>query len=346
MNKGKPNISIIVPVYNVEKYLVRCLDSIFKQPFLGTFEVIAVDDGSTDNSLQILKNYQEKEARLKIIEHGVNKRQSIARTNGMKAAAGDYIMHVDSDDWLMPDILENLYQKCLKANVDIVAFNYLKENEKGERTYVNGITKELITTDKQKAQPFFYGASVTKMVKRELTENMIYGEYGYPSTGDLIYCSEILLKAGKILVLPESLYVYFENPESITMTSTPIKYLANQRLILNSIEHLVSKYNPNAEFVKNVLNYFEKWIFLSIANNHLFFKDDFMKRKENISFLFNSQLLSQNNVNRIVLCLNNRFISLLEVTSRFGFRMTYRIISSYIRKTLTNLFQNTFIPKN
>ena len=78
LNNIKPNLSIIVPVYNVEKYLVRCLDSIFVQNFSGTFEVIAVDDASTDNSLEILKSYSKNESRLKIIEHKSNKNLSIS----------------------------------------------------------------------------------------------------------------------------------------------------------------------------------------------------------------------------------------------------------------------------
>ena len=115
--KTKPNISIIVPVYNVEKYLVRCLDSIFTQNFSGTFEVIAVEDASTDNSLKVLKSYQAKEHGLKVIEHRINKNLSLARATGVSACSGDYIMHVDSDDWLLSNALENLYAKFVQHQV-------------------------------------------------------------------------------------------------------------------------------------------------------------------------------------------------------------------------------------
>jgi len=166
----RPNISVIVPVYNVEKYLVRCLDSIVKQQFSGTYEVIAVEDASSDNSLQILKKYQNNEDRLIIIEQGVNKKLSVARATGMDAATGDYIMHVDSDDWLLPGALEGLFKRCTETNADVIVFNYAREDSEGKRTLVDCIKKEMITTNKIQVQPHFFGTVVNKIVKRSLAE--------------------------------------------------------------------------------------------------------------------------------------------------------------------------------
>ena len=162
MTESNPDLSIIIPVYNVEKYLIRCLDSVFNQQFSGTYEVIAVDDGSTDSCLHVLKGYREKETRLKVIEHGENKKLSVARASGMKAAKGDYIMHVDSDDWLLPNALENLFRKCMELDVDVVVFNHVRENSKGERTNVKSIKKETFTTDKLKVQSYFSKSSTTR----------------------------------------------------------------------------------------------------------------------------------------------------------------------------------------
>lgn len=103
------DISVIVPVYSVEEYLARCLDSIFSQHFSGLFEVIAVDDATTDRSLHILKSYQRTEPRLVVLTHEENKKLSIARTTGMNAARGDSIMHVDADDRL----LSTSYKICI-----------------------------------------------------------------------------------------------------------------------------------------------------------------------------------------------------------------------------------------
>ena len=162
------NISVIVPVYNVEKYLTRCLDSIFNQQFSGTFEVIAVDDCSTDNSLKLLYDYQCNEKRLTVIAHNRNKKLSIARSTGMKVAKGMYIMHVDSDDWILPNTFEKLFEKCNETNADVLVFNYRRENDQGQRYSNNEIKNNYVTNDKLKAQKYFFGATVNKIVKKEL----------------------------------------------------------------------------------------------------------------------------------------------------------------------------------
>ena len=328
------NISIIIPVYNSENQIEKCLDSIFSQDFSGVFEVIAVDDGSCDKSIEILKKYQENDPRLKIIEHGINRKLSVARATGMKAATGDYIMHVDSDDWLMPGVLDNLHKKCILTNADVVVFNYIKETRKGKRTFVHSIKNELFTKDKLKVQSFFYGAVWNKIVKKELIEKMVYGEYGYNSTEDLIYCSEILLKAHTFLLLPKYLYVYFKNTQSISSSYTPSKYLSDQIVIIKTIELLFDKYCPQEEIINNILNYFEKWIFLFIAKINFLFKSDFAKSKTYISNIYRSSLLTQNRFDKIIVCMNNRFESLCIVARLFGLRTSIWILYMNFRKKL------------
>ena len=103
-------ISIIIPVYNTEKYLKKCLDSIINQT-LKSLEIICIDDCSTDNCLHILKEYQLKDNRIKIIEQKENKGQGVARNLGLNIAEGEYIMFLDPDDWLELNALEILYKK-------------------------------------------------------------------------------------------------------------------------------------------------------------------------------------------------------------------------------------------
>ena len=122
-------ISIIIPVYNTEKYLKKCLDSIINQT-LKSLEIICIDDCSTDNSLHILKEYQLKDNRIKIIEQKENKGQGVARNLGLNIAEGEYIMFLDPDDWLELNALEILYKKSKETNADIIHFNYIEENEK------------------------------------------------------------------------------------------------------------------------------------------------------------------------------------------------------------------------
>ena len=122
-------ISIIIPVYNTEKYLKKCLDSIINQT-LKSLEIICIDDCSTDNCLHILKEYQLKDNRIKIIEQKENKGQGVARNLGLNIAEGKYIMFLDPDDWLELNALEILYKKSKETNADIIHFNYIEENEK------------------------------------------------------------------------------------------------------------------------------------------------------------------------------------------------------------------------
>lgn len=119
-----PEISVIVPVYNVEKYLPQCLDSVINQTFRD-IEIICINDGSTDNSGKILEKYAQKDARIKIITQK-NQGLSVARNNGMAQAAGKYISFVDSDDFIHLAFLETLYQAIIQNNYDIAGCDFQK----------------------------------------------------------------------------------------------------------------------------------------------------------------------------------------------------------------------------
>jgi len=113
----KPIISVIVPVYNVEKYLSKCLDTILNQTF-SNIEIICVNDGSTDNSRKILSDYQKKDSRIKIVDKK-NGGLSSARNAGMKVAVGEFYSFIDSDDWVDETMLEKLYKNTMMFNSDI-----------------------------------------------------------------------------------------------------------------------------------------------------------------------------------------------------------------------------------
>lgn len=123
----KPKVSIIVPIFNVEKYLSRCLDSILCQT-LEEIEIIAINDGSTDLSLDILNKYAAMDRRLKVINKS-NSGVSSARNKGIFLAKGEYIGFVDPDDWIDNEMYEVMYDNALKENVDIVMCTYVREFE-------------------------------------------------------------------------------------------------------------------------------------------------------------------------------------------------------------------------
>ena len=121
---NSPKVSIIVPVYNVEKYLEKCLDSLVNQS-LHDIEIICVNDGSKDDSLDILEKYAKKDSRIKIINKQ-NQGLSAARNDGLKVAAGEYVGYVDSDDWVDLNFYEKLYESAKKYNAEIASGNIIR----------------------------------------------------------------------------------------------------------------------------------------------------------------------------------------------------------------------------
>ena len=117
-----PFFSIIIPVYNVEKYLDRCLESVLKQEF-NDYEIILVDDGSTDTSSYICDSYKQSE-KVTVI-HKDNGGLSSARNCGLDISKGEYIFFVDSDDYICPGTLKILYDNLSRTNVDVIKFNYI-----------------------------------------------------------------------------------------------------------------------------------------------------------------------------------------------------------------------------
>ena len=274
MKAKKPNISIIIPVYNVEKLLVRCLDSVFMQEFTGAFEVIAVDDCSTDSSLQILKKYALNKKNLKIIEHGNNKSISKARTSGMLIAKGDYIMHVDCDDWILPGTLNGLYNKMRSTNADVISFNYLRENSNGKSTRINKISQEFIETNKIKIQKYFVGAVWNKIVKREFIKDLVYMQKSFNHAEDLFYVTEILIRANKFVFITDYYYVYFENLNSLTQTTTLNSQIQILKNITKELKSLLNVYK-NQILIAPIFELRYKYSFELAIRNYFNTKVDF-----------------------------------------------------------------------
>ena len=118
MNSCNPKVSVIIPVYNVEKYVAECLDSVLAQTFRD-IEVLVLIDGSTDRSEEIVRNYAEQDSRIKIYRHE-NRGLGPTRNRGITLASGEYLAFVDSDDTIAPDMIEKLYDRAVEENADIV----------------------------------------------------------------------------------------------------------------------------------------------------------------------------------------------------------------------------------
>lgn len=167
-------ISIIVPVYKVEKYLPKCLDSILAQTF-SDFEVLLVDDGSPDSSGRIAEEYAERDSRIKVF-HKENGGVSSARNYGLRHARGQYIAFCDSDDWVEADWLETLYQQMNTYSADLSVCGMLKENEAGkilfsiekDQIYVKNKEEILLTLFKGDEYNKYQGWIFNKLYKRKI----------------------------------------------------------------------------------------------------------------------------------------------------------------------------------
>ena len=211
-------VSVIIPVYNVEKYLTECLDSICGQT-LRDIEIICVNDGSTDNSAEILVKYQNKDARIKIITQE-NKGPAGARNVGISAACGKYIYFMDSDDMLELDALDVLYKECQAENLDIIYFNpcviyensqIAKKHQWHQDFVIRGNYKKVVSGQELfvelKNNNEYLIAVWMQMIKKDFIQeislafpNGIYHE-------DILFCLKGLLLAKRVCVMNKNFFI-------------------------------------------------------------------------------------------------------------------------------------------
>lgn len=211
-----PKISVIVPIYNVEKYLDKCLDSCLNQSFRD-IEIICVNDGSQDNSIKIIEQYQRKDNRF-ICINKKNEGLLLARKSGINIAKGDYIFHLDGDDYLPKNALELLYEKALLTGADIVRGNANHVTEDGayistfKYPYFDNLTGLQFLSYMLR---YSYHSIWAALVKKECyVSNFIYPEN--VSIGeDLIYMSQLSLFAHKVTYIEAVVYYYIKRGNSM-----------------------------------------------------------------------------------------------------------------------------------
>lgn len=220
--------SVIVPVYNVEKYLPKCLDSILEQQFRD-FEVLVVDDGSTDSSGAVCDDYARQDSRIRVI-HQENRGLSGARNTGLDQAKGTWIVFVDSDDWIAPEALRILNRQIEKTHADMYRFNICKVSESGESiterltfhiendTFVIGSEDERHTFYAEKLLRYKLGWEAWSAVfRRELVEKnrLRFHPTREVFAEDLLFTAQYLVSARKIGVICNYLYYYRQRSNSL-----------------------------------------------------------------------------------------------------------------------------------
>lgn len=215
-----PNISIIVPVYNAEKYLHRCVNSILNQSFID-WECILIDDGSFDESGKICDEYAKKDSRFHVM-HKENGGVSSARQLGVEAAKGTYIIHVDPDDWVEPNMLEELYRKIVEDDADMVICDFIWDRPTGTCTSSqrpSAFDSKSIMIDLFTGR--LHGSCCNKLVRRDvIVSNHISFPQQLSVHEDLYYITKLLLVGIKVTYLDESFYHYVigVNENSISQT--------------------------------------------------------------------------------------------------------------------------------
>ncbi len=212
----KTLVSIIVPVYNREKFLTRCLDSLINQT-LKDIEIICIDDGSTDKSVDILTEYQKKDERVKIIlqnQEGV----SAARNKGIDISTGDYLGFVDSDDYVDKDFYEKLYKATIETSADVACAGIIRKNEKKCTILADYVSKNYFDKIRDKFIAIKYPANnyvVNKIYSRSaLNEANIRFQEGVIYE-DLFFTPSVIEKLGRVVVVANTNYHYWKHKNSI-----------------------------------------------------------------------------------------------------------------------------------
>ena len=256
-----PKVSIIISVYNVEKYICKALDSIINQT-LKDIEIICVNDSTPDNSFEIVKEYASKDSRFVLLEQETNQGQGVARNRALDMAKGDYIMFLDPDDWYELDACEKVYNQIVKNKNEIVFFNLYMQKEK-TCGYKSTICDRL-----QKFKPFFENQhinlasldcicfpavwTVVQIYSREFLNknNIRYSDERFAE--DLHFFVKAWISARDISILDEPLYNY-----RITNSKT-FDYTPYYEAVLSSKENAIQIINESENkdaFIKQFIPY-------------------------------------------------------------------------------------------
>lgn len=232
-------ISVIIPVYKVEKYIDKCLESVCNQTFTD-LEIILVDDGSPDNCPQICDDWANKDSRIKVI-HKNNGGLSSARNEGIRHATGKYIGFVDSDDWIMLDMYETLYKLFNSGDYDIASVGVVRIKDENYSPLIQDETisvytskqfiKRLLKVGTQDSDQYAWN----KLYRRKILTDNIYPE-GLTDE-DVEGTLKAVLNSGKSIICSnKELYLYRINDESITS----LKYNSTKTDFLKICDHVVN----------------------------------------------------------------------------------------------------------
>jgi len=280
-----PNISVIVPVYNAEKYLEKCLSSIIKQTFTD-FEVIIVEDKSIDNSYEICKIFAASDKRIKLIQNSENQGSSLSRRIGINNATGKYIQFIDSDDWIDNNMFERLITTTDSGSYDIVWHDFFGFNEDYRKQNIDytdkiDILKKLFNSDSGLSSALW-----NKFAKKEFYLNLIFPKA--MQWEDLVITIQLLRNVKNIKYLPEAFYHHVNNPDSISQSKD-----RRSRGLKEIIENMEFVITYCREYLGD--NFIKLEPELSACVNRFKFESIFIKELRNIKIV--TKLYPESNLN-------------------------------------------------
>lgn len=263
---ASPFLSIIVPVYNVENYIVQCLDSILVQDF-SDCEVILVDDGSTDNSGTICDQYASDHPFFQCI-HKRNGGLPSARKCGYEASRGQYVAFVDSDDWISPDMYGKMCRAARESQADIVLCNYIAAMPGREEICTapfpggfydkSRLEKEVYPFMIYSGTFFKYGIAPNmwnKLFRRELLREHLFHVPNDVSLGEDVLASySYILEASSAFIMEEAFYYYRSNADSMSRCTMPVSRLSENHKMFRTLWDVIDL--SSYPFMEKQLDYF------------------------------------------------------------------------------------------
>ncbi len=250
------NLSVVIPVYGVERYIERCARSLFEQSLTG-IEFIFVDDCSQDRSVEILRSVVEQYAdtlekkndTVKIVSTSSNGGQCAARRFGMNLATGEYVINCDSDDWLEKDAYESMYRKAEEEGADVVCCDLVSDDANGMQRYYKsigrGLDPDTIIIDAARDKATW--SLCDKMIRRSLLKSVTAWP-SYNMGEDMVITFQVLAMQPKVSYVPRGLYHYFVNTDSITKHVTKQIAFTNFAQLKGNVDALRSALIQKGEY--------------------------------------------------------------------------------------------------
>lgn len=246
-------VSIVIPTYNVEKYIARCLDSVINQT-LKEIEIIVVDDKSTDNTLSIVKDYASRDNRIKVIELFENQGVSVARNTGIDLSTGEYIGFIDPDDYVDLDFYEKLYARTKDSDADIISGNIIGvmfNNEERKYDYL---------MERLRQSKYWFNYTLWHSIYKSsfIKENKIYNPVGVITSQDTVFCIKCACLANRIEVVPDTYYHYIRVHDSLSSVILSEKKIKSKIQAMELIIDFVNKQNlQESDYNSLLISFFE-----------------------------------------------------------------------------------------